>query len=837
MTSSLQQFHNTLRNYRNSDVWLVPIPLGEKGPKTRNWPDLRIEHDDIPKYFPGVSNVGAILGEPSKWLVDIDIDRVGAIDLAERFLPATDRIFGRHGKPRSHWLYRAPGAETEKFADPTDSEMLVELRSTGTQTVFPPSMHPSKEIVAWEQRGEVGLVSPADLARACGRFATAILVRKHLPLLEAVILAQPDDTWATALGERDAKLQRAAHKWLGPPQVNGHDPGPPRSFTPASADHPYVKKAIDDELSKLRSTGKGSRNHALNNAAFSLAGWIATGATSESWIETTLLDVAREIGLVAEDGENDTLATIRSGVRAGKAQLRQIPESKHHPRHDQHEERDSAASADTLWSDPDLSVLKQGRRDAPALPIQVFGDFWAQWLKESAEGANAPADYTAAGLLAVAAATIGNTHRVYARDTWGEPSVLWCGIVGDPGSGKSPALDPVLDLVKTLEAEAAVNFEDQHRTWQTNSEMAKAVNDEWKGRVKDAAKQGRTPPPKPDQAIEPAEPQRPRLIVNDSTPEKLGELLSAHPRGLLFFRDELAGWFGAFDRYSGAGAERALWIEAFNARKHVIDRVKTKSKPITVDHLAIGVLGGIQPERFVDFINGPDDGLPSRFLWVWPEPIPPQDPRVVPNRGAALAALRRLSSLELRFDEFDKCSLRRLPLTSEAKRVFLEWHNEHHVEQGTLSGTVRSAWAKAPGHLLRLALVLEFLWWCGSAQGSPPNAVSLEAIASAAALVEDYYKPMAARVYGDAALPERDRLAAVAARWIIKTRPTLINARDFRRKANLPGLRETEKVKMALEVLVDANWLRHAPTRGGDSPGRARDDYTVNPKLRSDNHA
>jgi hypothetical protein len=108
--------------------WLpVPIPLGEKAPRIKDWPDLRLERDDLPTHFAREGNIGIILGAPSKHLVDIDIDHVGAIDLAERYLPSTGRIFGRPGKPRSHWLYMSPGAETTKYPDPTDGEMLVEL--------------------------------------------------------------------------------------------------------------------------------------------------------------------------------------------------------------------------------------------------------------------------------------------------------------------------------------------------------------------------------------------------------------------------------------------------------------------------------------------------------------------------------------------------------------------------------------------------------------------------------------------------------------------------------------------------------------------------------------
>ena len=35
---------------------------------------------------------------------------------------------------------------------------------------------------------------------------------------------------------------------------------------------------------------------------------------------------------------------------------------------------------------------------------------------------------------------------------------------------------------------------------------------------------------------------------NDTTVEKLGELLNHHPNGLVLFRDELSGWLHTMDR-------------------------------------------------------------------------------------------------------------------------------------------------------------------------------------------------------------------------------------------------------------------------------------------------
>ena len=69
----------------------------------------------------------------------------------------------------------------------------------------------------------------------------------------------------------------------------------------------------------------------------------------------------------------------------------------------------------------------------------------------------------------------------------------------------------------------------------------------------------------------------------------------------------------------------------------------------------------------------------------------------------------------------------------------------------------------------------------------PPSRITIQAVHAAAALIEDYFKPMAERVFGDAALPEADRLAATLARWILKERPKVVNARDLRRKARLPA--------------------------------------------------
>jgi hypothetical protein len=90
--------------------------------------------------------------------MDVDLDTPEAIALASHFLPPTDSIFGRSGKPQSHWLYLPdPPVETAKFLDvrtviingKKKRPMLVELRGTLAQTVLPGSTHECGEAITF----------------------------------------------------------------------------------------------------------------------------------------------------------------------------------------------------------------------------------------------------------------------------------------------------------------------------------------------------------------------------------------------------------------------------------------------------------------------------------------------------------------------------------------------------------------------------------------------------------------------------------------------------------------------------------------------------------------
>jgi hypothetical protein len=157
----------TVIDYARQGWSVIPIPFRSKNPGFAGWEQLRLGESDICRRFSGSRhNIGVLLGGPSGDLIDVDLDHPLALEIASEHLPATGAIFGRASKRRSHWLYRSTRPITTRQWRLPDRKMLVELRSTGSQTVFPGSVHTSGEPIEWDADGEPASVDPSILVAA-----------------------------------------------------------------------------------------------------------------------------------------------------------------------------------------------------------------------------------------------------------------------------------------------------------------------------------------------------------------------------------------------------------------------------------------------------------------------------------------------------------------------------------------------------------------------------------------------------------------------------------------------------------------------------------------------
>jgi hypothetical protein len=310
-----------------------------------------------------------------------------------------------------------------------------------------------------------------------------------------------------------------------------------------------------------------------------------------------------------------------------------------------------------------------------------------------------------------------------------EPPNIWTASVGNPSSGKSPGLEAAMDVLCAIERDANEDYDARAAEWKTDVAVAKIKREIWEGDCKAALKKGRPAPDKPDGAEPPEHPTMRRIISNDPTIEKLARLVLTNPKGMLLFRDELAGWIGALDKYGGAGSDRAFYIEAYGGRRYVVDRVKD-AEPIVVQALIVTLAGGIQPDRLNSAVLcGDDDGLAARFLYVWPDRAPPRRPTRLPPRGAK-TKLGLLHALEVTRDQDGR------PVHigfSDGAAAAIQTYREQVAEsESTAAGLLLSWLGKLPGMAVRIAVVLEHLYWIGDRESElPPTIISERAAAIA----------------------------------------------------------------------------------------------------------
>ncbi len=173
------------KNYLRRGWQPLPIPHRSKNPNFPGWQKFNPTEAELPKHFNGkLQNIGVLL---HNGLVDIDLDSIEAVRIADYFLPNTEAVFGRATKPRSHRIYKCKDAKFEKFNNPflvsskdeaeRKTACIVELRTgDGKQTVFPNSTHESGERIEWHADGEPLEVDAQVLRHAVARVASACLV-------------------------------------------------------------------------------------------------------------------------------------------------------------------------------------------------------------------------------------------------------------------------------------------------------------------------------------------------------------------------------------------------------------------------------------------------------------------------------------------------------------------------------------------------------------------------------------------------------------------------------------------------------------------------------------
>ena len=290
------------------------------------------------------------------------------------------------------------------------------------------------------------------------------------------------------------------------------------------------------------------------------------------------------------------------------------------------EEANRACDQSTTEGWPDPAPLNDQLLPVQSLEIELLPSSFRPLVQDVSERMQIPLDYPATTTIVTLAGCVNRRASIQPKekdDSWLVVPNLFGMIIAPPGFLKSPVQRaitlPLTGIEQMWRAERSQALSDFDR----EKEIADLRLQAWREKCKSAMKKGETPPIQPDISLVP--PAEKRLLLTDSTPEKLHEILNENPAGVLVVRDELGGWLAELSK-EGREGERGFYLQAWNGdSSFTIDRIGRGS--IHVPNVCVSLLGNIQPSRLRGLLSetlaggASDDGLLQRFqLMVFPDP-------------------------------------------------------------------------------------------------------------------------------------------------------------------------------------------------------------------------
>lgn len=490
----------------------------------------------------------------------------------------------------------------------------------------------------------------------------------------------------------------------------------------------------------------------------------------------------------------------------------------------------AAPTNPTDWPEP-LPIINQ--IPTPNFPLHTLPTWITNHINQTAENLQLNPDLPAQlALGALSVTALGNTHVHYNRDNWTQPLNLYITIACPPSTGKSPAKAAIFKPLEELE---------QHRTQEARKQLMlhdsqrKILEKQKQELEAKAAKDTASAFIELHQIIsdltELKQPANGRILVDDCTPEALGQIMHNAGGHIAIVTAEGGIFEQMIGVYNDNGSNLNIYLESWGGGKYTIDRITRD--PLIIPNANLVIVATIQP-AVLDQLGANQQlnrrGIPQRFLFTMP-------PSNVGNRNRHRTTQTNPTIQTTYHNTIINLANQlhtnptTLQLEGQAADIFAQWDQQLENQLGEDKElNTEAEWAgKLRASTIRIAALLQLAWH----PNTPQTHINTTAITQAIQIAEYYITHLKAlkERWG---IDQANTTALTIANLLIKHNLDTFTARDIMR-TNGRLFKTVDEMWTPIQRLIERDWIR--PVEEGNTQltagrGKPSPRFAINPHLK-----
>jgi replicative DNA helicase len=475
----------------------------------------------------------------------------------------------------------------------------------------------------------------------------------------------------------------------------------------------------------------------------------------------------------------------------------------------------------------------------PEFPVDCLPPVLRAWVEAEAEATQTPPELAACVALGVLSACAAGSFEVEVRPGYVEPIQLFTLATMGPGERKSSVFADAIRPLREYERALAIELGPKIVAAQTKRKILELRHQE---AVKKAVKTGDgldavAAEELANEHAEFAVPAVPRLVADDTTPERLASLLGENGGRIAVMSPE----GGLFETIAGRYSDGVSNIDTL-LKGHAGDALRVDRQnraPVIIDRPVITLALCVQPDVLHGLANKPSfrgRGLLARFLYALPQSK--MGRRLVaapPVPAAVTSAYEAMCRRLLAGRNADPVRLTLEPGALSNLEAFAAELEPRLGPDGDLA-SVRDWAGKLVGATVRISALLHLAERHSEDSG---NIGSCGQILSEKRKIALFFLSHSLAAFNLMGSDPSVELARTALAWIRRSLPVTHNSQNpqnsFTKRDLFQGLKGTLKTADAadpvLKLLEDHGYIRllpAPPTRGAGRPPSPR--YEVNPR-------